>query len=147
MTQKTLETKRGGYAVAFIYGAIFLVITGAVKLLGITSPYFFMGAAVLTVMVSFYLMPLVFNKPLIKASQDGLWTKSLNSVSWSQVKDIYIEKVPGFSTKGLGRMDIYLIIETTDNRDDKFDVMYLAGGEAFALELIRYWKAIAVNNV
>lgn len=137
-----IEAKRGGYAVVFIYAGFFIVTAYIGTKFTMLPYYLYMAIAIIAVFCGYYLTPIVFNKPVISASKDGLWTRKLKLVSWHSIKDIRIEKSTRFSPKGFGRVDIDLIIEITNGSTDTFDIMYLnVDGEALSKELIKYWKA------
>lgn len=142
-----IEAKRGGYAVVFIYAGIFIVAAYIQTQLKQTTYYLYMAIAIIALFGGYYLSPIVFNKAVISASKDGMWTRKLNLVSWNSIKDIRIEESTRFSAKGFGRIDIDLIIETTNGSTDTFDVMYLnVDGVALSKELIKYWKAHSQIN-
>ncbi len=138
-----IEARRGGYAVAFIYVVLFAALGFIAKKVGIIHPYVYMGAAIGAVLGGYYLSPLIFKNPIISATKEGLWTAKLQQVPWAAVNDIRIEKTARFTIKGPGNTDVQLIIETTDDQKDSFDVMYLDTGEAFGQQLIRYWQSAA----
>lgn len=143
VTPTTLEIKRGGYAVAFIYAAVYLVVALIAKQLQISNSYFFMASAVVTLMVGYYLAPVVFSKPVIRAGTQSIHTRKLGEVPWNQIKNISIIREPRFSSKGFNKVDIYLCIETSNSRTDQFNALFLANGEASANELVTYYKKVA----
>ncbi|MCG9909793.1 MAG: hypothetical protein MH137_00705 [Flavobacteriales bacterium] len=137
---ETLEIKRGGYAVAFIYIALYILVAFVAKQLQITNAYFFMVAAVITVIAGYFLTPWVFKKPVIQADKYGLHTKKLGDVMWNDVSRIYILREPRFSTKGLNKVDIYLCIEIHNNQTERFNAMFLENGEDSGKDLIAFWQ-------
>ncbi|MFN8236808.1 MAG: hypothetical protein U0T77_01440 [Chitinophagales bacterium] len=136
-----IEARRGGYAVAFIVVALMLSAGFLAKKAGMDNPYLFMAIAVFSMLGGYYLSPYIFSKPLISASHEGLWTRQLQQVPWSAIKDIRIEKTAIFSVKGSGKTDVHLVIETTDHKSDRFNVQYLDSGEEIGHQLIRLWQS------
>lgn len=135
-----ISIRRGGYAVVFIYFLLILLVAFVAKQFAITGAYFFMASAIVAVLAGYYLSPIFFKNPVVIADENGIWTKKLGTTAWQNVKNIYIERTPRFSTKGLNKVDINLVIETIGNRSDSFDVMFLENGEALSNDIILLWK-------
>lgn len=136
-----LQAKRGGHAIMYIYAVIIVAAALTAKALAITNTYYFMGIAVVAVIGGYFLTPMIFNKAAIEANDEGITTKKLHLVLWKDVNRIYVERVPKWLTQSLSKEDVYIVIETTDNRKDKFNVLFLAEGEPFSNKLIEFWKS------
>lgn len=141
-SSKNLEAKRGGYAVAFIYVPLILTFGAIGHLLNIPANYLYMVVAIVAVMGGYYLQGYIFKQPVIVASNEGIWTRALGQIPWGSVKDIRLEKTRRFTTKGLGKIDTELIIETVDGRESNFDGDFLnVGVENFHTGLHKFWNA------
>lgn len=118
-----LVVKRGGYAQYFIYLPIIMLLGLVNAVFKIPPPYLYylyMAIGLVAVMGMNQLQALLFTKPVIIATKEGIWTRKLNLVAWSGVKDIRIEKTYTFSGNTSGSVMLDLIIETTDNRESVF---------------------------
>lgn len=142
----TIEVKRGGHAIMYIYGFVILMAVLIAKFFGITNPYFFMGFAVFGVAAGYFLMPIIFSKAIITADETGVSTAKLGQVVWKDVSKIYVERVPRWYTQGLAKEDIYLIIKTVDNKSHKLNVMFFAEGEPIANKLVEFWNSKTLSN-
>jgi hypothetical protein len=121
---ETIEVKRGGSAQYFIYLPIILLFGLIITVFKIPPPYLyyvFMAIGLVAVMSMNTLSAMVFNKVIIRATKEGIWTSKLNLVTWNQVKDIRIERTSTFNTGNMtSSVSIDLIIETTDGRESNF---------------------------
>lgn len=137
-TETDLEIRRGGYAIVFIYAILILIVLAITQFFSIRNSYFFMGMAVVVIAIAYFIKPYIFNKPIITANKKGLYTRKLGFIPWNEIRALYIKREPKLYTKGLNTMDIYLCIETNDQREEQFDAMYLEQGEASATSLVTY---------
>lgn len=121
---ETIEVQRGGSAQYFIYLPIILLFGLINTVFKIPPPYVyyvFMAIGVVAVMSMNTLSAMVFNKVIIRATKEGIWTNKLSQVPWNQVKDIRLEKTSTFNAGNMtSTTAIDLIIETMDGRESSF---------------------------
>jgi hypothetical protein len=118
-----IEVKPGGLAQYFIYLVLIIVLGSVNAVVKIPAPYVYyvyMIAGVSVVIGMNSIQGLVFRRPVIVATKEGLWTKRLKQLKWSEIKEIRTEKTNRFSFVGdrlTQNTDVDLIIETRDGRD------------------------------
>ncbi len=145
-----IEVKPGGLAQYFIY-LILIVVLGAVNaVVKIPAPYsyyVYLIAGVLVVMGMNSIQAIVFRKPVIVATKEGVWTRRLNQVKWSEIEKIRVEKTNRFSFVGnrlTQNTELDLVIETRDGRNATYWGAFLnADTEQLSATLNRYLHQIA----
>ena len=143
---ETIEVKRGGLAQYFIYLPIIILFGLINTVFKIPPPYLyyvFMAIGVVALMSMNALSAMVFNKVIIRATKEGIWTRKLNLVPWNQVKDIRLQKTNTFNAGNMtGSTSIDLVIETTDGRESNFWGGFLnTDPNLLCASLNKFWRS------
>lgn len=142
MINQTIEAKRGGRAVMFIYIGVFLICAPIGTLLKVSPYYLWIAIGLLAVAAGTFLPKYLFTKPVIKADSSGLWTQRNGLIAWGKISEIKMEKREKnpFSTS-VANTDVYLCIETKDGHTQEYDLLYLnVDYNTFPQQLINLWK-------
>ncbi len=138
----TITAHRGGRAVIFIYIGVFLIAAPIGTSLKVPPYYLWVAIGLLAVMAGTFLPPYIFNKPVIKADADGLWTSETGLLRWNLIQDIRAErsKKSPLSTS-VANTELHLCIETKDGETVKFNLLYLnADYNTFPAALRNIWQ-------
>ncbi len=129
LIEKT-EVKRGGNAQYFIYMLIIFPFLIIIKMVNIPSNYLFIVFLPVILVLVFYmnkLTALVYTKVIIRADEQGIWTKNLQLVPLQQVKEIRLDITNGLYniSNHQSHKWIDLVIETNDGRKAVFWASFL----------------------
>jgi hypothetical protein len=136
-TNQTIKVKRNWVLISLLFLGIYTLAFLVGVLLQADFTLTSVGSGVISLVGCGLFYKTHFNKPVIIATADSIWTGYLKKVKWDRIKDIRIEKhrphkSPSATTE--------LVIETTAGYKDEFDMLYLdAEANTLLYQLRQHW--------